>query len=153
MTRRGFTLLEVLVATAIMGIAVTTAVTALRTSLRNADRQMEIDRVGSLARRKMDELLTERLNPHCQNFGGVFPPAYTAGAEAGWTAVVTPYETAMMPPVPGAPALERIQLEVWWKTITGRKTMRLEAYRRTILTDADAGWMQAHPAETSEGGT
>jgi general secretion pathway protein I len=153
MRRRGFTLLEVLVATAIMAIAVTTAVTALRTSLRNADRQMELDRVGAVAQRKMDELLAERLNPHCQGFGGVFPPAYTGGIEAGWTAMVTPYETATMPPGPGSPALERIQLEVWWKTMTGRKTMRLEAYRRTVLTDVDVEWMQAHAGETSGGGT
>ena len=151
MKRRGFTLLEVLVATAIMAIAVTTAVGALRTSLRNADRQMELDRAGNLARRKMDDLLAERLNPHCQSFGGVFPAAYTGGTEAGWSAIVTPYETATMPPAPGVPALERIQLEVWWKTITGRKTMRLEAYRRTVLTPPDVEWMQAHPAETSVG--
>lgn len=153
MTRRGFTLLEVLVATAIMAIAVTTAVTALRTSLRNADRQMELEKVGNLARRKMDDLLAERLNPHCQAFGGVFPVAYTGGVEAGWTAIETPYEVAMMPPSPGLTALERIQLEVWWKTLTGRKTIHLEAYRRTVLTEADAEWMQAHPRETSGGGT
>lgn len=152
MTSRGFTLLEVLVATAIMAIAVTTAVTALRTSLRNADRQMELDKVNGLARRKMDELLAERLTPRCQGFGGIFPPAYTGGVEAGWNALVTPYETAAMPPAPGAAALERIQLEVWWKTISGRKTMRLEAYRRTNLTPIDAEWMQAHPNETSAGG-
>ena len=64
---------------------------------------------------------------------------------------MTPYETAMMPPGPGASALERIQLEIWWKTVSGRKTMRLEAYRRTVLTAADAEWMQAHPGETSIG--
>lgn len=152
MTRRsGFTLLEVLVATAIMAIAVTTAVTALRTSLRNADRQMELDKVGSLARRKMGELLVERLTPRCQGFGGEFPPAYTGGVEAGWTAIVTPYETVPLPPVPGTPALERVQLEIWWKPPTGRKTMRLEAYRRTILTDGDVEWMQAHPNEISRG--
>ena len=149
MTRRGFTLLEVLVATAIMAIAVTTAVTALRTSLRNADRQMELEKVGSLAHRKMDELLVERLTPRCQGFGGKFPPLYTGGLEAGWNALVTPYETSPMPPVIGAAALERIQLEVWWNTATGRSTMRLEAYRRTVLTDVTADWMQAHPNETS----
>lgn len=153
MTRRGFTLLEVLVATAIMAIAVTTAVTALRTSLRNADRQMELDRVGNLARRKMDDLLAERLNPRCQGFGGVFPVAYTGGIEAGWTAMVTPYETAATPPRTGVSALERIQLEIWWKTFTSRKTMHLEAYRRTVLTAEDADWMQAHPSETSMGVT
>ncbi len=150
--RRGFTLLEVLVATAIMAIAVTTAVTALRTSLRNSDRQMELDKVGGLAHRKMDELLAERLNPSCQGFGGVFPPLYTGGIEAGWTAMVTPYETAAAQAAPGAPALERIQLEVWWKAAAGRRTMRLEAYRRTVLTPEAAEWMQAHLSETSVGG-
>jgi general secretion pathway protein I len=153
MRRRGFTLLEVLVATAVMAIAVTAAVTALRTSLRHADRQMELDRIGNLARRKMEDLLAERLNPHCQPFGANFPIAYTGGLEAGWTALQTPYETAVLPAGPGAPALERIQLEIWWKTQSGRKTMRLEAYRRTTLTQVDADWMTLHMQGNATGVT
>ncbi len=144
MTRRGFTLLEVLVATAIMAIAVTTALSALRGSLRNADRSSELDRIGSLARRKMGELLAERLLPRCQGFSGTFAPEYTGGIEAGWSAMITPSEVASRPASPGAAAMERVQLEVWWRSGSNRRTMPLEAYRRAVLTLPEAEWMQAH---------
>jgi len=147
MTRRGFTLLEVLVATAIMGIAVAAGISALRTSLRNADRQTELERAATLAHRKMEELVANPMLPHGQPFGDVIPPEYTSGMEAGWTAQVTPAEAATMPPTPGTLGLERIQLELWWQTQSGRKIMRLETYRRTRLTPDDVAWMMAHPKE------
>jgi general secretion pathway protein I len=145
--RRGFTLLEVLVATAIMAIAVTTALAALRTSLRNAGRQVDLDRASTLARSKMDELLVTRAVPHLQSFGGDFPPVYTGGREAGWEARITPYELFGTPPQVGSPTLERIQLEVWWRTDAGRQQMHLEAYRPGVLTAADAGWAMEHGRE------
>ena len=147
MRRRGFTLLEVLVATAIMGIAVAAGISALRTSLRNADRQAELERAATLAQRKMEELLASPLLPHGRPFGDVFPPEYTSGVEAGWTALATPAEAATTPPMARTIGLERIRLEVWWQTQSGRKSMRLETYRRTILTAEDAEWMTAHTNE------
>jgi general secretion pathway protein I len=145
MTRRGFTLLEVLVATAIMAVAVTAGLSALRTSLRN--RQVELERAATLARRKMDELLAQPALPHGQSFGGVFSPQYTAGVEAGWSALVTPAEAATMPPRPNSIGLERIQLELWWITASGRKSMRLETYRSALISTDDVDWMLAHPQE------
>ena len=147
MTRRGFTLLEVLVATAIMAVAVTAGLSALRTSLRNADRQVELERAASLARRKMDELLAQSALPHGQSFDGVFSPEYTAGVEAGWSALVTPVEAATTPPRPNSIGLERIQLEVWWITASGRKSMRLETYRSAPFSTDDVAWMLAHPEQ------
>jgi type II secretion system protein I len=144
MKRGGFTLLEVLVATAIMAIAVTTALSALRTSLRNADRQTETARAASLARRKMGELLAQRLAPCCQALEGVFPPSFTNGVEAGWSAMITPSEAGSLPPVPGTASIEKIQLEVWWRSGAGRRTMPLEAYRRSRLTIAETEWMVSH---------
>ena len=144
MTRRGFTLLEVLVATAIMAIAVTTALSALRTSLRNADRQTETARAASLTRRKMGELMAQTLAPCCQVIEGVFPPAYTGGAAAGWSAMITPSEAIALQPSPGMEGIERVHLEVWWQSGAGRRTMKLEAYRRARLTTAEAEWMVSH---------
>ena len=152
MTRRGFTLLEVLVATAIMAIAVTTALSALRTSLRNADRQTETARAASLARRKMGELMAQTFAPCCQVLEGVFPPAYTGGVAAGWSAMITPSEAAAPQPSPGMPGIERIQLEVWWQSGAGRRTMKLEAYRRARLTPAEAEWMASHGGAVGGGG-
>jgi general secretion pathway protein I len=152
MTRRGFTLLEVLVATAIMAIAVTTALSALRTSLRNADRQTESARAASLARRKMGELLAQTQAPCCQVLNGEFPPAYTGGVAAGWSALITPSATAGPLPQPGMASIERIQLEVWWISGAGRRTIKLESYRRARLTIAETEWMASHTAATLGGG-
>jgi general secretion pathway protein I len=145
--RRGFTLLEVLVATAVMAVAVTVALSALRTSLRNADRQFDMDRASWLARRKMEELLVERLTPRVQPLRGVFPVAYTGGVEAGWSAIVTPYELIVPEPQPGSPVLERVRLEIWWMSGSVRRTMQLEAYQRSRLTEIEAQWIQANPRE------
>ena len=147
MSRRGFTLLEVLVATAVMAIAVTTALSALRTSLRNAGRQVDLDRASALGRAKMNELLSNRWTPRLAPFGGAFAPAYTGGREAGWNALITPYEILSLPPRAGAPALERVQLEIWWRTDAGQQTLRLEAYRQTELSPPAVEWVAAHAAE------
>lgn len=147
MTRRGFTLLEVLVATAIMAFAVTVGLSALRTSMRNADRQAEMERAASLARRTMDELLVQPVLPHGQPFSGVIAPVYTGGVAAGWRALVTPAEAAQMPARPGSIGLERIQLELWWESQAGRRSLRLETYRRGQFSSGDAEWMVAHPTE------
>ena len=61
--RRGFTLLEVLVATVIMAIAVSGVLAALSTSVRNATRLTDRDRASVFARRKMEELLVDKRLP------------------------------------------------------------------------------------------
>jgi general secretion pathway protein I len=152
MTRRGFTLLEVLVATAIMAIAVTTALSALRTSLRNADRQTETARAASLARRKMGELMAQTFAPCCQVLEGVFPPAYTGGVAAGWSAMITPSEAAGAPVVAGHGGHRKNPARSLVAAGAGRRTMKLEAYRRARLTPAEAEWMASHGGAVGGGG-
>jgi len=138
--KRGFTLLEVLVATAIMGIAVAGLMANLRTSLTNASRLSDYDRAALLARRQMDELMAIRPLPKMGPISGVFPPQWTGGREAGWSAVVTPFESSAplgAPPAVGTRILERIQLEVWWRQGGARRTMQLSAYRRAVATPED----------------
>jgi hypothetical protein len=130
-----------------MAIAVSTALSALRTSLRNAGKQVELDRASALARSKMAELRLSHELPALAPIGGVFAPAYTGGREAGWTAVVVPFEPLLLPLRVGAPVLERIQLEVWWRADAGRQTLRLEAYRASTLTAAELDWAGAHQNE------
>jgi general secretion pathway protein I len=106
-SRRGFTLLEVLVATTIMGIAVVTLMSGLSISVRNASRLTDYDRAALLARAKM------------------------GGARGGWRARLTPFQSK-----PGAPpqalGLDRLQLEIWWMAGDHRRTFNLEAYRRAL---------------------
>jgi len=133
---RGFTLLEVLVATLIMAIAVTGLLSALTTSLHSAARLTDYDRAVLLARQKMDELLIANKLPKLTPFDGTWDPALTGGQPMGWRARLTPYE--MTPNAgPGAPFLERIQLEIWWMNRDQKRTFALEGFRRSILTPED----------------
>ncbi len=119
----GFSLLEVLVATVIMGIAVTSLIVGLSQSVKNASRLSDYDRSAALARNKMNELLLDVDLPFDGEVEGQFDK------NAGWRAVVRPYEE---PPqaTPGVMILQRIALEVWWQPATGtRRTMQLAAYR------------------------
>jgi general secretion pathway protein I len=131
--RAGFTLLEVLIATAIMGIAVAGLLGNLSASVSNAARLTDSDRAALLARRKMDELLIEKRLPLIVEFAGPFAPELTGGRDSGWRARVLPFEYQGRP-APGQPMLEQIQLEVWWMKSGQRRVIQLEAFRIAQLT-------------------
>ena len=134
--RRGFTLLEVLVATAIMGIAVTGILSGLASASRNAAHLTQFDRATLLARQKMDELLVDQTVPRTQPVEGVWDPALAGGATIGWSARVLPFERSPGAG-PGQWVLDRIELEVWWLDGPARRTFSLEGFRRGILRPGD----------------
>ena len=136
MTRRGFTLLEVLVATLIMALAVTGLLSALSTSLRSASRLTDYDRAALLSRQKMDELIIATKAPVLAPFAGTWGPEVTGGLPIGWRARITPFEMTPAPAV-GAPFLERIELEIWWMYGEQRRTFQIEGFRRSLLTQDD----------------
>jgi general secretion pathway protein I len=138
MNTRGFTLLEVLVASLIMAIAVTGLLSALSTSLRNGARLTDYDRAVILARQKMDELILSVNAPPMIPVEGVWAPEMTGGMPTGFRAMITPFE---IPPkaTPGTTILERVQLEVWWMNGESRKTFQLEGFRQAPMTAAEAG--------------
>ena len=136
--RNGFTLLEMLVATMIMGIAVVGLLSNLSSSLRNAARLTEYDQAALLAKRKMDELLLDSRLPKDRVIEARFDPA-TTGVEGGWRARLTTFEE---PPkvAPGIEVLERLELQVWWMSGARRRELSLEAFRTAmILPPALAG--------------
>lgn len=127
MKRAGFTLLEVMVATLIMGIAVVSLLSSIGASLRNASRLTAYDRAVMLSRTKMDELLVDHRIPTGSTLEGKFDEV------TGWRAHFSPFETARGGP-PGTPMLERVQLEIWWNTANGeRRTFPLEGFRRNLM--------------------
>ena len=132
----GFTLLEVLVATLIMGIAVAGILSGLAGSARNAARLSEYDRATLLAQQQMDQLLMDRQAPRNQPIGGTFDPAFTGGVPAGWNATITPFEAA-----PGAGqglwVVDRVALEIWWMSGSTRRSYALEGFRRNVLQRGD----------------
>jgi general secretion pathway protein I len=133
---RGFTLLEVLVATVILAIAVSGLMSALSGSMRNAARLTDYDRAAMLARRKMDEILEDKKLPKFVFLEGRWDPAYTGGKESGWRARIQPWE--QLPGVSaGQMALDRVELEIWWMDAENRRSFHVEAFRRAMLTESD----------------
>jgi general secretion pathway protein I len=134
--QRGFTLLEILVASVIMAVAISGMMSALSTSVRNAARLTDYDRATLLARQQMDELLARTRLPRGVPMQAEYDPAQTGGIRAGWRAVVTPFE-AKGPIASGQMVLDRIELEVWWMAGDVRRTFALESYRRSMVTPQD----------------
>ena len=133
----GFTLLEVLVATAIMGIAIAGVMSGLAQSSRNASRLTQYDRATLLAQQKMNELLVDDSLSRKMPIEGLFPPAQTGGIPAGWRARVAPFESGGGQLGPGAWVVDRVELEIWWMDGLTRRSFSLDGYRRGILRQED----------------
>jgi general secretion pathway protein I len=126
---RGFTLLEVLVATVIMGIAVAGLIAGLSQSVRNVSRLRDYDRAAMLARTKMSDLLVDANLPFEGTVQGEFDRSQSGGTESGWRALLRPFEG---PPhaTPGTVILQEIALEIWWQPARGtRRTIQFASYR------------------------
>jgi prepilin-type N-terminal cleavage/methylation domain-containing protein len=137
----GFTLLEVLFAMTLMGLVVVSAFSALQSAVNAELRSQDAGRIALLARRQMDALTLNHLLPKGQVVEGRFPQAWIPGAEAGWRATVSPYESTAMPPAapePGARMLERIALEVWVRRGGKERVERFETFRSAIVTPVDS---------------
>jgi general secretion pathway protein I len=120
-SQRGFTLIELLVATVVLAVAIGGLMQSLSGSMRVANRITDRDRAAMLARRKMEELMTERRLPRHQIIEG-----------PGWRARIVPFE---VPPnvAPGTPIIDRIEVEVMWMSGPDQRTFALEGFRRHYL--------------------
>jgi general secretion pathway protein I len=142
--RAGFTLLEMLVATLIMAIAIVGTLSAISAATRNASRLMEHDQAVLLARSKLNALVADPTLPRDLVLTGEFDPAQAGGRQAGWRARVSLFD---QPPkaAPGMLVLDRIELEVWWMAGGNRRTFALDGYRMRILTPRDLPGAGAAP--------
>ncbi|MBS1834903.1 MAG: prepilin-type N-terminal cleavage/methylation domain-containing protein [Acidobacteria bacterium] len=132
-TQSGLSLLEVLVATFIMAVAITGLVSNMSGSLRNASKLGEYDRAAILARRQMDELQLNRYLPRWTQLEGYWDANTTGSIPVRWRATVTPYDYPPNPP-PKSAILDRIEWQIQWP---GRN-FTIEGFRRGYLTEADA---------------
>jgi general secretion pathway protein I len=135
-SRRGFTLLEMIVATTIMGIAVVGLMSGLSGATRNAARLRDYDRAAQLARLKMNELLLDPTLPRNTPVAGAFDPALTGGLEITWQARLESFERAPQPS-PGQLSLDRLVLEIWWMSGQERRSFTLDAFRGHTLAAGD----------------
>lgn len=135
-SERGLTLLEMIVATTILAIAVVGLMSGLSATTRNAARLQDYDRAVQLGRLRMNELLLDRRMPRDTPVQGVFDPSQSGGMESGWRARVTQFAA---PPqiLPGATAIDRVELEVWWRSGQSIRTYTLDAYKPRPLTNED----------------
>ena len=134
--RRGFTLLEMIVATVILSVAIVGLLSGVSGAMRNAARLTAYDRAVQLARLRMNDLLVDRRLPRDRVIGGTFDPQQSGGIEIQWQARLANFE---MPPspTPGEVALDRLILEVSWMSGPGRRTFTLDALRQRILAPED----------------
>jgi len=134
--RRGFTLLEMLVASTIMAVAIVGLLQGIGSATRNAARLRDYDRAAQLARLKMNDLLADEILPSGTALSGTFDPSLTGGLPVEWQARLT---TASMPPAPmaGQPCLQRIELQIRWMAGQQQKSFTLDAYRTHLLRAAD----------------
>jgi|GEM_PF-453330 len=123
----GFTLLEMIVATALMGIAVIGLMSLISQSTAAAARVAQYDRASMLARSQMNELLTMKPLPVGQPLSGAYDD------DSGWEAKIEPYQTPQTE-VFGQSVLARIDLTIWWRADGRRKQFQLEGFTRTRRT-------------------
>ncbi|MGE5487809.1 MAG: type IV pilus modification PilV family protein [bacterium] len=128
----GFTLLEMVVATAIMGLAVVGLLSNLSVSLNTASRLAARDRAVVLAHEKLEQMLADREFTAGSEAEDKFDAGITGGVEAGWKAKSSIFEA---PPnaQPGMAVLERIEVEVWWMEASSRRKIALNGYRRGVI--------------------
>jgi general secretion pathway protein I len=129
---RGFSLLEVMVATFIMAVAVVALLSNLTTSLRNASRLTDYDRAALLARHKMDELLLIPRLPQMQVIEGQFDPSQSSGLNAIWRARAGIFEFSPGAG-PGSQVLERVELQIQFQNGGHSKSFNMEGFRKRYL--------------------
>ena len=128
----GFTLLEVLVATAILGTAVAALFSLLSGSLSNARRLQAPEQALLLARSQLNELLAASEQgraasaplPLDERVRGRWNDQFRWEAQA--TRIPTP-----RPSIPGETILVRIELDAFWNSRSGdgEKQLSLETYQ------------------------
>ncbi|MCX6615273.1 MAG: prepilin-type N-terminal cleavage/methylation domain-containing protein [Acidobacteria bacterium] len=117
----GFTLLEVLVATALVGIAAAALMSGLSGSLRNLSRAEGYEKAVLVARAQMSRLLIEeKLKP------GRLEDRWDESYR--WEAEVAPWDPGGRAPVNPdvVPEIAVIKLRVFWKGVQGEKQVTLE---------------------------
>ena len=125
-SQKGFTLLEVLVATIILAVAVSALMANLSTSTANLFKVNDIDRLTFVSKRKMDELLAIQNIRRLVVLEGVLETDAKEKPIAGFKAQIIPFGPLSQS---SGERLERVRLETWLQSGSRRRTLMLESFR------------------------
>ncbi|HVN80066.1 MAG TPA: prepilin-type N-terminal cleavage/methylation domain-containing protein [Terriglobia bacterium] len=119
--RNGFSLMEVLVAIAVLGIVFTTAFSLMTTSLRNVNRIEEREKVVRYGQMKLNEMvLNVNQGKVEQPLSGSFDQKFQ------WQAQIETYDTRENALTPPPFQVLRIRLSVIWQSLSRRNSYVLE---------------------------
>lgn len=122
---RGFTLLEVLIATALTGIAVAALIGGMSGTLRNVARLEQHEKAVLIARAQLTRLLVEEhLEPGELN--GRWDDTYR------WTAQIDRWNPAGATDPRVMPPVALVKLTVLWTTANGEKSLALETAKYQV---------------------
>ena len=128
--QRGMTLLEVLVAASLLGVAFAALFGAISVSLRSVERIEVHSRVLAFAETQMNELLLANLQPG-QHLSGEGQNGMRWEATTELFDRIRPSEQAA-----SAPAVVRVQLTVFWQGRRGEQQFRLESLKIALPQEA-----------------
>jgi len=120
--RAGFSLIELVVATAIMGMAVVGLLSLVTQSLSNASHVADYDHAAMLARTKMNELLTADPLPLGERLGGPIESDWR------WEALTRPFESGEGQR--SQSILVHVLLRVIWMRDGRERQVEIESLRR-----------------------
>lgn len=129
-SQKGFSLIEVLVATIILAVAVSALLANLSTSTSNLFRASDIDRLTFLSKRKMDELITVQAIPTGSAVQGTLGMDEKNKPMVGFSYTITP--ASGVSSISGE-RLERVRLQTWLLSGPKKRIMQLESFRRVKL--------------------
>ena len=128
----GFSLLEMIVATTVLSLAIVGLLGLLRASLANAARVREYDRAAMLARSTMTELLATDPLPVPATLSGRYDD------KSGWNARTSAAEMPITARTGGV-MVAQVKLTVWWNSEGRRKTAVFDGFRRIRIGQEQAG--------------
>jgi general secretion pathway protein I len=130
-SRRGFTLIEVMVASAVLGIAATALFSLLSRSLSNIRTVEDLHHYQLAGQDVMNRVLLLSTLPPGGRFEGTLEPADTR-----WSVTVHPWIPENFEEKPPN-AVVKIDVEVFWPGRAGERSVRLETVRAASLTYSD----------------
>src|SRR5213594_4648046 len=121
--QRGFTLMEVLVAASVLGIAATALFGLLSKSLSNLRKVEDLHRYELAAQDLMNRVLLQQTLP---------APATAEGAidnlGANWSVKITPWAPPTLEKKPGQAVL-KVEVEVTWPGVSSQRNIAVESLK------------------------